>query len=264
MRRAKPLSSIDQRADLNGSFVSSDQDPLPKFDILAIRPSPEQIAQALATVNWIDLRDKTVVLISSFGDVFFEARDGIHLLSTVDGSWQKFAHNRTEFRRRLSFTGPDEFLFASLVSDARKAGMQLAPGECYDFLEPLPDGGNAEIANLRKINFVQKLNALRQWRPPPPPPPAPINPIFIVPVLLFLLPVLLSAGLIFAIPMLVGIHAIGVGAGWPAYLLTRAIATRFLKRTSAPDTVRWLATGLGIVAWVSTTIGVWFLLLIIA
>lgn len=265
------MSSIDQQADSYRGSSSSPPDALPKFDILAIHPSPAHIEQALQAWDGIDLPNKTAVLVSSFGDIFFEAPDGIHVLSAQDGSLQKFAHNRTEFRRRLSFTGPEEFLFASLVSDARNAGLRLAPDECYDFITPLQQGGKRDIANVRKVNFVQKLNARAQWQhgdPSPVPPPKPFRPTLLVPVLLFFVPLLLLANptsgaspALHAFAVFIGLIAGSVGGGFLAYLLTLGVVTGLLKRIIPLKVARWLGMGLGLMVWMNTTIRIWAWLL---
>ena len=53
---------------------------------LTFVPTPQEFEQALESWAWIGLGDKQPVFASLFGDVFFEADDGVWYLDQLEGT----------------------------------------------------------------------------------------------------------------------------------------------------------------------------------
>jgi hypothetical protein len=132
--------------------------------MFAIRPTPEELAQGLESWDWLDFNGLQPVLVSSFGDVFFEGSDGIQMLDTIEGKLKHIASDRRELESKLATEqGQDEFLLAGLVIGARdRLSLTLQDGECYDFKVPPILSGAIGVENLQKMSFVVKLNLCGQ------------------------------------------------------------------------------------------------------
>jgi hypothetical protein len=120
-----------------------------------ITPAEEDLEHALTAWSWLDLAHKMPSLVTAFGDVFFQAENGIWLLDTLRGRFERICASRQELDAMLA---NDEvrthYLLALLVDEAEQHGEKLGPGQCYDFEMPLVLGGNADYANVERMDFV--------------------------------------------------------------------------------------------------------------
>src|SRR4051812_34735200 len=99
-----------------------------------ITPSLESIHRALDSWQWIGVHDETPILVTSFGDVFFESRGEVWFLDTLEGAFQKSHETKRELEEALaSEEGRDHYLFGSFVDRAAREGRRLDTGQCYDF-----------------------------------------------------------------------------------------------------------------------------------
>jgi hypothetical protein len=132
--------------------------------MFAIRPTAEDLARGLESWDWLDFEGLQPILVSSFGDVFFEGSDGVHMLDTIEGKLKHIASDRRELELKLATEqGQDELLLAGLVMGARdRANLTLRDGECYDFIVPPILSGSIAIENMQKLDFVVKLNLCGQ------------------------------------------------------------------------------------------------------
>jgi hypothetical protein len=132
--------------------------------LLTITPSQVDLERGLESWDWICFNDLKPILVSSFGDIFFESPTGIQFLDTIEGKLKRIASDRSDLQKQLSTVqGEDEFLLAGLVFAAReRLHLCLQPGECYDFKVPPVLSGAISPENLQKMSFVVKLNICGQ------------------------------------------------------------------------------------------------------
>jgi hypothetical protein len=101
-------------------------------------------------------RNFTLWLVNCLGDVFVVRENGaVHWLEVGSGRFVEAARSSAEFARLLD-TGDNANLWLriSLVDACRRAGMRLAPHECYGFKIPPALGGRYEVANLQPTHLV--------------------------------------------------------------------------------------------------------------
>lgn len=120
--------------------------------------------------------DFTVWLVNRLGEVFaVDAGGAVLRLDTGMGRCEQVADSREHFARLLDTAGvADLWLRLKLVDDCRRAGMQLAPGQCYSFRIPPTLGGKYEASNLKPtelaVHFSYQAYILKQadiyWIPP--------------------------------------------------------------------------------------------------
>lgn len=124
-----------------------------------IAPSEKTVKEALASWTWLDFKGNKPILVTAFGDVFFQADEGIWFLDTTDGKLTPVCRSREELNAILSTEeGRDCYLFAPLVDQAASQGQGLGPGQCYDFKIPPILGGAMEYANMAAADFMVALD----------------------------------------------------------------------------------------------------------
>jgi Domain of unknown function (DUF1851) len=127
--------------------------------VLTVTPSPQEFERALESWAWIGLEGKRPLFASLFGDVFFEAADGIWYLSQLDGTLTHEWADRAALDAALATEeGQDRYLLGGLVIGARKADLVLGPGEVYDFVPPPILGGPIAVENLTVMDFVVSVH----------------------------------------------------------------------------------------------------------
>jgi hypothetical protein len=127
--------------------------------VLTVTPSPHEFERALEAWAWIGLEGKRPLFASLFGDVFFEAPDGIWFLSHLDGTLTHEWADRAALDAALATEeGQDEYLLGGLVIGARNAGLVLGPGEVYHFVPPPILGGLIAVENLTVMDFVVSVH----------------------------------------------------------------------------------------------------------
>ncbi|TIU62026.1 MAG: DUF1851 domain-containing protein [Mesorhizobium sp.] len=77
-------------------------------------------------------------------------------LTQVSETWPELTTQFNDHDRR------DELLLADLAAAARKKGLVLADGECYDFDTPPVLGGEMSAAQINKTFFVVKVHITGQ------------------------------------------------------------------------------------------------------
>ncbi|TPN79588.1 DUF1851 domain-containing protein [Mesorhizobium sp. CU2] len=129
-----------------------------------IEPSNGDLTQALESWKWIGLEGLEPAAASAFGDIFFRASDGsVRLLDMIEGRLTQVSSSWTEFTTQLNDTDrQDDLLLAGLVVAARKKGLVLGSGECYDFEQPPVLGGEMNVEQMEKTFFVVKVNIAGQ------------------------------------------------------------------------------------------------------
>jgi hypothetical protein len=147
---------------LNADAVRS---PWPSgLQYLFIEPSRKDVWEALDGWKWIGLDGLEPGAVSAFGDVFFRAPDGsVKLLDMVGGRLTQVSETWSALTDQLN--DPDrrnELLLAGLATAARKKGLVLGAGECYDFEKPPVLGGEMSVAQINKTFFVVKVHIAGQ------------------------------------------------------------------------------------------------------
>jgi hypothetical protein len=130
---------------------------------LFIAPPREAIERALESWQWVPIGGREPVLVTAFGDIFFEGKDGIWFLDTLEGTIQRACNTRTELDELLAtIEGEDRYCLAGFVERARREGMILKEGESYDFtLHPVV-GGGIEYENIQPRDFVVAVHIAGQ------------------------------------------------------------------------------------------------------
>ncbi|WP_095086370.1 T6SS immunity protein Tdi1 domain-containing protein [Mesorhizobium sophorae] len=136
----------------------------PDLKFLFIEPSGKDVAEALDGWKWIGLDGLEPTAVSAFGDIFFRASDGsIHLLDTITGRLRPVSANWDEFSALVqNADSQDDLLLAGLVKAARKNGLILKAGQCYDFKTPPVLGGEMSVEQTQATFFVVKVHIAGQ------------------------------------------------------------------------------------------------------
>jgi hypothetical protein len=131
--------------------------------MIRISPTSEQLERALEAWDWIDFSELNPILVSGFGDVFFEGPGGIQMLDTIEGRLNVVAADRAQLQERLNtIEGQDELLLAGLVEGATRRGLELHNGQCFDFKVAPVLGGEMSVETIEVMDFMVKLNIAGQ------------------------------------------------------------------------------------------------------
>jgi hypothetical protein len=134
------------------------------LQFLFIEPSGKDVAEALDGWKWIGLDGLVPAAVSAFGDIFLRAADGsVHHLDTVKGRLTLLSANWDALAAMLQDTErQNDLLLASLVIAARRKGLILGAGQCYDFKNPPVLGGEMSVEQMEKNFFVVKVHIAGQ------------------------------------------------------------------------------------------------------
>lgn len=125
--------------------------------------SARSFADALESWQWVELRGKTPVLASLFGDVFLQDPSGYWFLDTVEGALTQPWTKRDQVQATLATEeGQDQYLLGGLAFAASDAGLVLTDDEVYSFKIPPVLGGQFDVANIEVADFVVAVNLLGQ------------------------------------------------------------------------------------------------------
>ena len=131
---------------------------------LFIEPSGKDVAEALDGWTWIGLDGLEAAAVSAFGDIFFRAADGsVKLLDMIEGRLTPVSGTWSELKTQLNDADrQDDLLLAGLVMAARRKGLVLDAGQCYDFKKPPVLGGEMSVEQMEKTFFVVKVHIAGQ------------------------------------------------------------------------------------------------------
>jgi len=106
----------------------------------------------------------TLWLVNRFGDAFVVADDGsVHMLDVGAGTLTRLADNRSHFAELLDANGSaDNWLVIPLVDECRRAGMQLAPNQCFGFKIPPVLGGKYQLSNVEPTDLTVHYSFLAE------------------------------------------------------------------------------------------------------
>jgi hypothetical protein len=89
--------------------------------------SPEQFNRALESWDWVGTGDKNPMFTSPFGDVFFQAQNGLWWLGTLEATLTREWATAEEMPAALNTAGgQDRFLLAGLAARAEHEGITPA------------------------------------------------------------------------------------------------------------------------------------------
>ena len=131
---------------------------------LSIRPTTDDMVDALDSWRWLGIDKFRPLLVTAFGDIFFDTPSGIQFLNTIDGSLKYAAEDMLNGLYWLlsSSDGREKWLLEILVRGAQARGQILAAGQCYDFKIPPALGGAMDVGNVHMTNFAVKMNIAGQ------------------------------------------------------------------------------------------------------
>jgi hypothetical protein len=117
-----------------------------------INPSRDAIERALESWQWLPVAGRETILVSAFGDMFFEGADGIWFLDTLEGTFQRICATRGELQVLLATPEAESrYFLAGYVERGSREGMTLKDGQCYDFTLHPAVGGKIEYSNIQPV-----------------------------------------------------------------------------------------------------------------
>jgi hypothetical protein len=125
--------------------------------------SAQQYAGALESWGFVDLRGKTPVFTSPFGDIFFSSDDGYWWLDTLEGRLLNPWADKINMEQALNTdAGQDHYLSGVFAQAANRLGLVPAESQVYGFKIAPVLGGAIEVENIEVVDFVVSLNILGQ------------------------------------------------------------------------------------------------------
>lgn len=150
---------------LSASALSDVISILSRIDLsqLAIHPTDDDIVRALESWGWLRISEFRPLLVTAFGDVFFDTPKGIQFLDTMEGNLRPAADDLNGLSWLLrNSEGRDKWLLEGLVQGARDRGQILGPDQCYDFKVAPILGGPIDAESVHAMSFVVKVNIAGQ------------------------------------------------------------------------------------------------------
>src|SRR5688572_31809609 len=91
----------------------------------------------LSSWAWLVPREFTVWFVNRFGDLFLVLEDGsVHRVDVGGGALEKLADSRDHFAEMIDEgNNANDWLMIPLVDDLVGAGVRLARGECYSYVQ---------------------------------------------------------------------------------------------------------------------------------
>jgi hypothetical protein len=127
------------------------------------RQFPAETFARLADWDFLDLSGKSPIFTSPFGDIFFQAGDGVWMLDLLDGSLKRVWADLDECRVALQTEeAQDDCLTAGLALSAERAGFVPTAYEVYDYAIAPILGGPISVANIEVRDFGLKLSIMGQ------------------------------------------------------------------------------------------------------
>src|SRR5215469_12598876 len=120
--------------------------------------APEQFERALESWRWAGVAGKRPLFASPFGDVFFDADDGVWFLDLLEGTltrqWPDAAALKASLR---TIEGQDRYLLAGLAFAAERQGLAPSAAQVLGFKNPPFLGGAVAADNIDVIDFEVSL-----------------------------------------------------------------------------------------------------------
>ena len=135
------------------------------FADFLIQPSLEELARAIESWDWLGggAPKEPPLFVSAFGDAFFKRSGTIMMLDTLEGGLVSVARDEIELRTKLDDVElQDQYLNSVWIQAARRNGLFLESGECYDWKVAPALGGRMEAGEIIKLSFVVKVNLAGQ------------------------------------------------------------------------------------------------------
>ena len=128
-----------------------------------ISPAREAIEQALDSWQWLPIRNCDPIIVTAFGDIFFQGQDGIWFLDTLEGTFLKVCNTRSELEELFTTQeAEDHYFSAGFLERAHREGVVLNEGQCFDYkLHPVV-GGKVEYSNIQPQDFVVAVHIAGQ------------------------------------------------------------------------------------------------------
>ena len=120
-------------------------------------PDTEALSQLRSAWSWCLPKHFEVLLVTAFGDVFFEVVDeGIYWLNTGTAEVEPIAADRGEFKAKLEGEEGEEWLLPDLVQELQSEGKVCGPGECYTYaILPIFAEGKFETWNFKPVAVAE-------------------------------------------------------------------------------------------------------------
>ena len=127
-------------------------------------PDTEALRQLRSAWSWCLPKQFEVVLVTAFGDVFFEvAGEGIYWLNAGTAEAELVAADRADFQVKLSGEKGLEWLLPDLIHELQREGKVCGPGECYTYaVLPIFAEGKFETWNFKPVPAAQHFGLTAQ------------------------------------------------------------------------------------------------------
>jgi len=120
--------------------------------------------ELLSDWMWLLQKPYALVAMNNFGDMFLEDGNGhIHFLDLESGELKPAASSTAELQQRTAQKeNQRRWFFTDLLTPIERAGLSLAPGQCFGFKIPLVLGGKAEVSNIEIAQLLVRISLMGQ------------------------------------------------------------------------------------------------------
>jgi hypothetical protein len=110
---------------------------------------------------WLVPHEFTVWFVNRFGDIFMTFEDGsVGMMDVGSGALKNLAGSRDQFADLIDDDdNANDWLMIPLVDKLVGAGVKLAKGECYSYIQLPVLGGDYSVANTRVVSLEQHYKA---------------------------------------------------------------------------------------------------------
>ena len=122
---------------------------------LSIDFSHIDINRLMDSWYWLIGKDKTPILMTSIGDLFFSDEEGkFYWLDVGGGTFEKVAESISEFNKKLRDNHQiDEWFLLGLVERIKASGLKFKEGELFSYKKLPILGGEYEPHNFESKNI---------------------------------------------------------------------------------------------------------------
>lgn len=126
-----------------------------KFEDLTVDPEHLDVEDICSAWQWRIREQKSLMLVSKMGDVFFLGKDeGIYWLRTDTGDLQKVAENLNQFEFLLGQEeNLDNWFLPDLIEQLETAGKKLGPNQVYSYKRMPVIGGDYSVENIEPTDI---------------------------------------------------------------------------------------------------------------